>query len=242
MTVVINIWKGELPQRTGYNAIFGLNVGHASMLIINDKNPKDKIYISHRPQTINPQNNFGKDTDKKYFFRKNFTPKAETISFDEDCDRRKRQPDNQIIISGLNESKIKYFHERYISNNLTESESQYHSRKNNCCSVVVYFIRKGLKCPDNKICKFCFAERNQPDWKIQGFCAFLQLSCIVFWLLIYIYSYSLVLKTILFLIILVIAFLTYPFSVFNLEACLLNFSYKKINSGLHELSKILRKK
>ncbi|GGA11114.1 hypothetical protein [Okeania sp. KiyG1] len=70
MTVVINIWKGELPQRTGYNAIFGLNVGHASMLIINDKNPKDKIYISHRPQTINPQNNFGKDTDKKYFLEK----------------------------------------------------------------------------------------------------------------------------------------------------------------------------
>ena len=46
MTIVVNFWKGTLGY-TAYNAIYGLDVGHASMQVINDENPTDEIYISH---------------------------------------------------------------------------------------------------------------------------------------------------------------------------------------------------
>ncbi|NES03928.1 MAG: hypothetical protein F6K22_14400 [Okeania sp. SIO2F4] len=66
----------------------------------------DEIYISHRLQVTNFRNNFGKNADKKYFFRKNFTPKAKQIYFDENSKNRKRKSDNQIVISDLDEYEI----------------------------------------------------------------------------------------------------------------------------------------
>ncbi|NES71218.1 MAG: hypothetical protein F6K24_41425 [Okeania sp. SIO2D1] len=177
MTVIINIWRGELPKWTVYNAIYGKDVGHASISVVDDKNPQDEIYISHRPQHKKPINIWEKllvilniDTSKKYAFGKSFTPKAEWISFNEDCQRRRRKPDNQIHILGLNESRIREFYKRYFNNNLPEYESQYHIRKNNCSTVVVYFIRKGLGCPQES-CDFCSNEMNQPDHKKQKFLA-----------------------------------------------------------------------
>ena len=43
MTVKINIWRGELPKWTVYNAIYGKDVGHASISVIDDKNPETMI-------------------------------------------------------------------------------------------------------------------------------------------------------------------------------------------------------
>ncbi|GGA11107.1 hypothetical protein [Okeania sp. KiyG1] len=168
MTVIVNIWLGELPQFTVWNAIYGLNVGHGSMLVINDENPKDKIYISHRPQITYSGNSKAKfnnkDTSKQYALGDSFTPKAEWISFDEDCDKRGRKPDSQIKILGLHEYRIREFYKWYFNNDLPEYESQYHVRKNNCCAVVAYFIRKGLKCPEQECCNFCSAEENTPEF------------------------------------------------------------------------------
>ena len=85
MTVIINIWRGKLPQFTVWNAIYGKDVGHASMLVINDENPEDTIYISHRPQTTDSEKYkakfTNKDTSKKYALGDSFTPKSEWISF-----------------------------------------------------------------------------------------------------------------------------------------------------------------
>ncbi|GGA11121.1 hypothetical protein [Okeania sp. KiyG1] len=175
MTVIINIWRGKLPQFTGYNAIFGFNVGHASMLVFDDENPEDEIYISHRPQTVENHSNSrsklnNKDTSKQYTLGNNFTTKAEWISFNEDCDKRGRKPDSKIKILGLNEARIREFYRWYINNDLPEYESQYHTRKNNCSAVVAYFIRKGLGCTQES-CNFCSTEMNQPDYKKQEFLA-----------------------------------------------------------------------
>ena len=52
MTIVVNFWKGTLGYTT-YNAIYGLDVGHASMQVINNENPTDEIYISHHPRIKN---------------------------------------------------------------------------------------------------------------------------------------------------------------------------------------------
>jgi len=49
MTVIVNIWRGKIPH-TGWNAISLQNVGHTSMLVFDEENPEDEIYISHRPQ------------------------------------------------------------------------------------------------------------------------------------------------------------------------------------------------
>jgi hypothetical protein len=173
MTVKINIWRGELPKWTVYNAIYGKDVGHASISVIDDKNPEDTIYISHRPQHKKPRNIWEKlliilniDASKKYAFGKSFTPKAEWISFNEDCQRRGRKPDNQIHILGLNESRIRKIYQKYLNNDLPEYENEYHIRKNNCSSIVVYFIRKGLGCPQES-CDFCSNEMNQPDYEKQ---------------------------------------------------------------------------
>ena len=167
MTVIVNIWRGELPQFTVWNAIYGKDVGHGSMLVINDENPEDTIYISHRPQTTDSGNSktkfYNKDTSKYYALGENFTPKARWISFDKDCDKRGRQPDSKIKILGLHEERIREFYRLYINNDLLECESQYHVIKNNCCAVVAYFIRKGLKCPEQECCYFCSAEENTPE-------------------------------------------------------------------------------
>lgn len=173
MTVIVNVWRGKLPQSTAYNAIFGLNVGHASMLVFDDENPEDEIYISHRPQVIeNSSNSRSKlnniDTSKHYL-GDSFTQKAEWISFNKDCDKRYRKPDSQIKILGLNEARIREFYKWYLNNDLPEDESQYHILKNNCSTVVAYFLRKGLECSVEKGCTFCSAERNQPDYKRQQF-------------------------------------------------------------------------
>ncbi|NEQ36119.1 MAG: hypothetical protein F6K40_07405 [Okeania sp. SIO3I5] len=169
MTVIVNIWLGELPQFTVWNAIYGLNVGHGSMLVINDENPEDTVYISHRPQTTDSENSkakfHNKDTSKQYALGDSFTPKAEWISFNEDCERRGRKPGNQIYILGLNESRIRKVYQKYLNNYLPKPASQYHLIKNNCCAVVVLFIRIGLSCLSYTFCDFCSAETNQPNSK-----------------------------------------------------------------------------
>ncbi|NEQ36117.1 MAG: hypothetical protein F6K40_07395 [Okeania sp. SIO3I5] len=87
-----------------------------------------------------------------------------------------------------------------MSNDLSESESQYHVRKNNCCAVVVYFIRKGLGCTQES-CNFCSTETNQPDYKKQKFLAlllqsvgklanFLDFSAYVFFLIVFLLKES----------------------------------------------------
>ncbi|NEQ36118.1 MAG: hypothetical protein F6K40_07400 [Okeania sp. SIO3I5] len=120
MTVIVNIWLGELPQFTVWNAIYGLNVGHGSMLVINDENPEDTIYISHRPHTTDSEKsraNFNnKDTSKRYALGDSFTPKAEWISFNEDCEKRGRKSDSKIKILGLNEDRIREFYKQYLNN------------------------------------------------------------------------------------------------------------------------------
>jgi len=137
MTVIVNIWRGKLPQFTVWNAIYGLNVGHASMLVIDDENPEDTIYISHRPQIIENSSNSGsksnnKDTSKKYALGDIFTQKAKPISFYEDCERRGkeagqvRQPDHKIKILALNEDRIRVFYKMYSDDKLPEEVCQYH--------------------------------------------------------------------------------------------------------------------
>ena len=179
MTVIVNIWRGKLPQFTVWNAIYGLNVGHASMLVIDDENPEDTIYISHRPQIIENSSNSGsksnnKDTSKKYALGDIFTQKAKPISFYEDCERRGkeagqvRQPDHKIKILALNEDRIRVFYKMYSDDKLPEEVCQYHILKNNCSTVVAYFLRKGLGCPE-QTCDFCAVKTNQPKIKIKLF-------------------------------------------------------------------------
>ena len=199
MTVIVNIWRGKLPQFSVWNAIYRQNVGHASMSVINDLNKEDTIYISHRPQAAyrsNYQEKSNKDSSKKYALGNIFTPKAEQISFDEDCKRRGkkpgqvRKPDNQITISGLNEYRIREIYQKYLSNELPESESQYHVRKNNCSTVVAYFIRQGLECPEkvSKSCMLCMLPTNQPNWRIRTGI----MSCLLLMYPLYIYTLGLV--------------------------------------------------
>ena len=38
MTVIVNIWLGEIPQFTVWNGIRGKDVGHASILVLDDEN------------------------------------------------------------------------------------------------------------------------------------------------------------------------------------------------------------
>ena len=177
MTVIVNIWRGKLPQFSVWNAIYRQNVGHASMSVINDLNKEDTIYISHRPQAAyrsNYQEKSNKDSSKKYALGNIFTPKAEQISFDEDCKRRGKEPgqvrqaDHQITISGLNEDRIRVFYKMYCNDELHKEECQYHILKNNCSTVVAYFLRKGLRCPE-QTCNFCAAQTNQPIIKIKLF-------------------------------------------------------------------------
>ncbi len=164
MTAIINFWKDALGY-TAYSAIFGLDVGHVSMQVINDKNPKDEIYISHCPQVKNstiflPKSN--KYASLQSLIGNSFIQRAKPTSFEKDCDRRGGKPNSKIVISGLDESRIKEFYQKYLKNDLSEKKSQYHFLKNNCCTVLVYFICKGLEC-SQKNCKFCSPEEYQTD-------------------------------------------------------------------------------
>ncbi len=164
MTVIINFWKGTLGY-TAYNAIYGLDVGHVSMQIINDRNPKDEIYISHHPKVKNsiaflPNSN--KYASLQSIIVNSFIPRAKPTSFEKDCDRRDCKPNNKIVIYGLNESRIREFYQKYLKNDLSEEKTKYHFIKNNCCTVVAYFICKGLECSE-KNSKLCSPSRYQTD-------------------------------------------------------------------------------
>lgn len=135
-----------MPKMSVYNAIFGRNVGHASLSIISNNN--SEVYISHRPKITNTEYG-GKDKDnsKKYSL-KGYSSKASPISFEEDCKNRKRKPDVEITIDNLNESTMLSYYKRYINNELPDDQSLYHIQKNNCCGSVINFIRQGLNCKE----------------------------------------------------------------------------------------------
>mgnify|MGYP006254837415 FL=1 len=146
MTIVVNFWKGTLGY-TAYNAIYGLDVGHASMQVINNENPTDEIYISHHPRIKNSipfLPNSPKYTSLQSVIVDSFIPREKRISFRKDCDKRDSKPHKRIIIYGLNESRIRKFSQKYLKNDLSEQKTKYHFLKNNCCTVVAYLIGKGL--------------------------------------------------------------------------------------------------
>ncbi|MEM1169826.1 MAG: hypothetical protein AAGJ08_12295 [Cyanobacteria bacterium P01_H01_bin.35] len=164
MTVIINFWKGTLGY-SAYNAIYGLDVGHVSMQVINDRNPKDEIYISHHPKIKNSIDflpNPRKYASLQSIITNNFIPREKNISFKKDCDRRDNKPNNKIFIYGLNESRIRKFYQKYLKNDLSEEKTKYHFIKNNCCTVVAYFICKGLDYSQKKS-KFCSPSTYQTD-------------------------------------------------------------------------------
>ncbi|MCL2934145.1 MAG: hypothetical protein MGG11_18455 [Trichodesmium sp. MAG_R03] len=164
MTVIVNFWKGTLGY-TAYNAIYGLDVGHASMQVINDKNPKDEIYISHHPKIKNSiafLPNSHKYASFQSIIVDSFIPREKHISFKKDCNNRDSKPNKKIIIYGLNESRIRKFAEKYLKNDLSEQKTKYHFLKNNCCTVVAYLICKGLS-SYQKNSKFCSPSSYQTD-------------------------------------------------------------------------------
>ncbi|NEP36267.1 hypothetical protein [Moorena sp. SIO3B2] len=157
MSVTLHIWKGELPERALLNALYRRDVGHASMTITTKKR---QIYISHRPKSLEEyieENQQNKDDSKKYLL-KDYVPKANYISFKEECTKRNRKPTVEIHIpdSYLNESRMLEFYEKYIHNDLDQNLCMYHIGRNNCCSAIVNFIRQGLECNYyNKKCSYC---------------------------------------------------------------------------------------
>ena len=164
MTVIINFWKGTLGY-TAYNAIYGLDVGHASMQVINNKNPKDEIYISHNPKIKNSiafLPNSRKDLSLESIVADSFIPREKHISFEKDCDNRDSKPNNKIVIYGLNESPIIKFSQKYLNNDLSKEKTKYHFIKNNCCTVIVYLISKGLD-RNQKNSKLCSPSSYQTD-------------------------------------------------------------------------------
>ena len=164
MAVIINFWKGTLGY-TAYNAIYGLNVGHVSMHVINDKNPTDEIYISHHPKIENSiafLPNPNKYASLQSIIVDSFLPRAKPTSYKKDCDRRGSKPHNKIVIYGLNESRIREFYQKYLNNDLSEEKTKYHFLKNNCCTVVAYLICKGLDY-FQKNSKFCSPSTYQSD-------------------------------------------------------------------------------
>ncbi|NEN96474.1 MAG: hypothetical protein F6K50_13290 [Moorea sp. SIO3I7] len=164
MSVTLHIWKGELPNRAVINALYRVDVGHAAMTI---KTKKREIYISHRPKSLEEyieevqqnieKNQQNKDDSKKYLL-KDYAPKADYISFEEECIKRKRKPTVEIYIpdSYLNEDNMIKFYEKYINNDLDKNLCMYHVGKNNCCAALINFIRQGLECEFyNKKCGYC---------------------------------------------------------------------------------------
>lgn len=168
MSIYVYIWFGPLNEHNTLNGLLGHNVGHASMEIVDKKKPNKKIYISHRPKTDNSFNKLSKiqnilsrlqiDTSKKYIF-KDFCEKADSISLKEECELRERKYDKKIKIFGLNEDKIKEFYKDYQNNNLPIEKRSYHINKNNCCTMIVSFLREGLEC-SKESCIKCTPTNN----------------------------------------------------------------------------------
>lgn len=163
MSIIVHIWKGKLPERPLVNALYGLDVGHASMTI---KTKNKQVYISHRPNALEDyiqenrehQNNVHDTDDSKKYLLSEYVPKGKYISFNEECTKRKRNPTVEIYIpdSYLNEDKMFEYYERYIHDDLAQDFCMYHVLKNNCCSTVANFIRQGLGCKYyKKRCSFC---------------------------------------------------------------------------------------
>ncbi|MEB3340478.1 hypothetical protein [Okeania sp.] len=146
MTVIINFWEGKLGD-TVFDALSRLYLGHVSMFVINDQNPKDKIYISHYPQVKNYINSW------QSIINDTFLPRPQPISFQKHCDRRDSKAHKKVVLYGLNESRIRKFYQKYLNNDLSDKITKYHFIKNNCCTVIVYLICQGLNCSE-KIIRF----------------------------------------------------------------------------------------
>lgn len=160
MTVKVYIWKGTNPDLSVYNA--PNNVGHVAMHIIDDTKLNKDIYISHRPGKGD------KKSDKNlaqwiYVFLPPVA-KAGDIEFNEDCKKRTDKdnlngyPHAEIEIQGLDEAQMRALWEEYDSNKL--EISKYHIKSSNCSRAVVTFLKAGLKCPGNKMCRFCAPTEN----------------------------------------------------------------------------------
>ncbi|NEP36719.1 MAG: hypothetical protein F6K38_36530 [Moorea sp. SIO3B2] len=153
-----------MPKMAIFNAIYGGNVGHASITIVDLQNEEKPIYISHRPRINITHISEVERDDSILYVLKGYAPKAEPISFKQDCELRKRKPDIEMHIPGwyLNISRMILYSEKYLQNELPKSECLYHIAKNNCCAVVVNFIRQGLNCPNiKKTCGICDRGKNQ---------------------------------------------------------------------------------
>ncbi|NEP36720.1 hypothetical protein [Moorena sp. SIO3B2] len=170
MSIIIHIWTGEMPEKAPFNAIYGGNVEHVSITIIDLQNEEKPIYISHRPKDpkIDPRIDITNVNEvEKYLLKyllKGYVPKSQSISLKKDCDLQKREPDIEMHMSSsyLNIPRMILYSEKYLQNELSESECLYHIDKNNSSSVVVNLIRQGLNCPNmKKTCGICNRSSNQ---------------------------------------------------------------------------------
>ncbi|MFH7029936.1 MAG: hypothetical protein ACHBN1_32375 [Heteroscytonema crispum UTEX LB 1556] len=172
MTVKVYIWYGDfIDHQRIFEALYtNADVGHASMIIIDNNNPKDTIYISHRPC------NDSLDTIKNYQ-RGISVEKRTDITFEKDCKIGSYKNYITIEIPGLNESRMRQLYNLYKvkSNEFSTRElyeqykiinklniAEYHIQWSNCCTVVAYFIKQGLGCPYQSYCSFCSPRENIP--------------------------------------------------------------------------------
>ncbi|MBH8565563.1 hypothetical protein I8748_25890 [Nostoc sp. CENA67] len=179
MTVKVYIWNGKFTNHQRIrDAIWNpkADVGHAAMIIIDDNHLQDTIYISHRPgdDSLDTINNYKRGIPIN---------KLKKIDFQEDCNLAKSQPNITLEISGLNEYRMRQLYNLYkltiddfktkelyeehqIKNKLIIAD--YHIQWSNCCTVVAYFIKEGLKCPYQSYCSFCSPLENiSSERKIQ---------------------------------------------------------------------------
>ena len=70
MSVTIHIWKSKLPGKPLLNALYGLDVGHASMTI---RAKYKHIYISHRPKSLEEYN------QEKIKYNSNYSSKVKSL-------------------------------------------------------------------------------------------------------------------------------------------------------------------
>jgi hypothetical protein len=162
MSVEVYIWYGDLRDSTVLNGLLRQNVGHASMMIIEDTNPSKRIYISHRPKSPHEYQVLTRKDNSKKYYKEDFCDKASPISLEDECENKGREYDEKIELFGLDEIKIKKSYEDYLNGGLPENRNQYHILENNCCSMIVYFLRKGLKCSNN-LCSKCDPSNCLPD-------------------------------------------------------------------------------
>jgi hypothetical protein len=158
MSIEIYIWRGEMPNQTVWNGILRKKtVGHASMKIISEVN-SSCTYISHRPK--NSSSIQSERDDSKIYLFEDYYEAASIISFEEECNNR-GLPHESIRILGLDEDRIEEYYQKYLIGEL-DDRGKYHVIKNNCCSVVVFFLRVGLICPKSS-CNKCNPSENIPD-------------------------------------------------------------------------------